>query len=155
MEPVGKVLEVPANPCRQRAVLVVLVHGGEIAPCGIAALEFDDAGLEVDPEPLPQEKEEGGSRGWLLCCEAWKDAGGCEKEREKACFEEHAVGLIAGEVLRGADEGEEAAKAEEQHGAWPDVCEEKQGGDEADPAEGHQSDVAGGEPKERGGVPEA
>ena len=34
VEPVRQVLHVPANPGRQRAVLVVLVHGGEVAPLG-------------------------------------------------------------------------------------------------------------------------
>jgi hypothetical protein len=62
--------------------------------------------------------------------------------------------LIAGEVLRGADEGQEAAEADEEHGAGPDVGDKNKRGDEAGPADGHQHSVAAGEPEKGGGVPE-
>ncbi len=53
MKPVRQVLDVPADPRWQRAVLVVLIHRREIAPFNIAAQQFHNAGLKVDAEPLP------------------------------------------------------------------------------------------------------
>jgi hypothetical protein len=50
--------------------------------------------------------------GCLVPSPGKKPEGGKE-EREETCFEEHAVGLVAGEVLRGADEGEEATETDE------------------------------------------
>src|SRR5262245_15867520 len=43
-----KLLRVPADPGRKRAVLVILVHGGKISPRRIAAKILGDAGLKID-----------------------------------------------------------------------------------------------------------
>ena len=51
VEPMGKLLDIPPDPGGQRAVLIVLIHGGEIAPGGIAAEIFCEAGFEIDAEP--------------------------------------------------------------------------------------------------------
>src|SRR5271167_1202311 len=52
-----QVLRVPANPRGQRAVLIVLVHGGEVAPLGIAASELHHTRLKVDAKPLPLQQK--------------------------------------------------------------------------------------------------
>ena len=46
-------LRVPADPIGERAILIVLVEGGEVAPLGVMAGEFDDARFEIDREPQP------------------------------------------------------------------------------------------------------
>src|SRR5579875_3132442 len=53
VKPVRQVLDVVANPGGQRTILVVLVHGGEVPPLGVAGEQLNDAGFKVDPEPLP------------------------------------------------------------------------------------------------------
>src|SRR5690242_2056984 len=53
MKPMRQMLDVPADPGGQRAVLVILVHRRKIPPFGIAAHDFGDARLEIDAEPFP------------------------------------------------------------------------------------------------------
>ena len=155
MEPVREVLDIPADPGGERAVLVVLVHRGEVTPFGIAGEQLDDAGFEVDAEPLPQEKEKGRARRRGLDSPAGPEPARGEKEGEEAGFEEHAVGLVAGEIAGGGDKGEEANEAEEETEARPDVEEGDDRGDEADPDDDHHGVGARGEPEESRGVPES
>ena len=63
VEPVRQMLGVPADPRGQRAVLVVLVHGREVAPLRVAAHQLHHARFEVDAEPLPLQQEPTGARG--------------------------------------------------------------------------------------------
>ncbi len=154
VKPMGKLLEVPADPSWERAVLVVLVHGGEIAPGGVAGEELDEAGLEVDAEPLPEQEEGCGAGCETACAEAGEEAARGEKEGEEAGFEEHAIGLVAGEVLGGGDDREEAEEAEEERGAGPQVENDEGGSGHADPAEGSERGVRSGDPEEGRGVPE-
>ena len=58
VKPMWKMLDVPADPGGKRPVLVVLVHRGEAAPLRVAAKQLDDAGFEVNSEPLPLKKEQ-------------------------------------------------------------------------------------------------
>src|SRR5712671_7434207 len=103
-------LQVPADPSGQRTILVILVHGGEVAPLGIAAGDLGDAGLEVNAEPFPKEKKDGGADGRTVRSEAGTKSGRGQKKRDEAGFEKHAVGLVAGELGRGGNEGEERDK---------------------------------------------
>ena len=57
VEPVRKLLHVPANPCGQRAILVVVVHSGEVTPGVVAAGELDDAGFESRCGTIPSAEE--------------------------------------------------------------------------------------------------
>src|SRR6266851_1912728 len=145
---------VPADPGGQRTVLIVLVHGGEMAPLGIAARDFGDAGFEVNAKPLPKKKKNAGAHGRTICREAGTKPRRREKERDKAGFEEHAVGLVAGKIGCGTDEGDKANETKEQHAAGKNVDGEKDRSDEAGPANDHQHMIAGREPKQRGRVPE-
>src|SRR6266849_7017070 len=111
VKPVRQVLGVPADPGGQRAVLIVLVHGGEMAPLRIAAGNFGDAGFEVNAEPFPEKKKDTGAHGRAVCCESGTKSRRRKKEGDEAGFEEHAVGLIARKVGGGADEGEKADEA--------------------------------------------
>jgi len=43
VKPVRQLLDVPANPSGERAVLVIVVHGGELAPGNVAAGDFGHA----------------------------------------------------------------------------------------------------------------
>ena len=98
VKPMWQMLDVPADPGGQRAVLVVLVHRGEVAPLRIAAEQLDHAGFEVDAEPLPLQEEQAGARRRMVSSPAGPDAARREEECDEAGFEQHAVGLIAGEV---------------------------------------------------------
>src|SRR5581483_6726895 len=104
MEPVWKMLHIPADPGGERAILVVLVHGGEVAPFGIATEELNEAGFKVDTKPFPQNEELAGARRGGGCTEAGPEAARREEERNEAGFEQHAIGLIVGEVLSCRDE---------------------------------------------------
>src|SRR4051794_22214836 len=90
-------LHVPADPRRQRTILVVLVHRRQVAPLLLAAEELHQARLEVDPEPLPLQHEDGRARRRLIETELRTDAARREKDRQQRGLEEHAVRLIAGE----------------------------------------------------------
>src|ERR1700735_424082 len=72
VETMREVLHVPADPGGKRAILVVVVHGGEMAPGLVTARELRDAGFEVDAKPFPaeQEKAEAGRR--VSASEAWQ-----------------------------------------------------------------------------------
>ena len=83
VEPVGKLLDVPPDPGGQRAVLIILIHSGEIAPGGVAAEIFCEAGFEIDGEPNEVEQEKAGARRRLGFSEAGTKArGGIEKREE-------------------------------------------------------------------------
>src|SRR6266478_8342811 len=154
VKPVGQMLCVPADPGGQRTVLVVLVHSGEIAPLRIAAGNFGHAGFEINAKPFPEEKKNASTHGRAVCREAGTKAGRGEKKGDKAGFEEHAVGLITGEVGGGADKGDEANETNKERATRKNVDGEKEGSEEAGPANSHQRVIASGEPKKRGCVPE-
>ncbi len=136
VEPGREMLEIPADPSRERTVLVILVHGGEMAPLGIATGDFGNAGLKVDAEPFPEKKKDSGVNGRTVRSEAGTKSGRGQEKRDEAGFEKHTVGLVAGELGRGTDEGEKADEAEEEHGAREDVDGEEDGGEEAGPGDG-------------------
>src|SRR5712671_6807781 len=58
MEPVRKVLHVPSNPRRQRAVLVILVQRREVPPLRVAAHDLRHARFEIDAEAFPYQQEQ-------------------------------------------------------------------------------------------------
>src|SRR5215472_4181021 len=80
VEPVGEMLNVPTDPGGERAVLVVLVHCGEVAPLRIAAQLLHQARLEVDAEPLPAEQPQAYARWRIVDAPAGEDAAGSEEE---------------------------------------------------------------------------
>src|ERR1700739_3111647 len=104
-------LRVPADPGGEGTVLIVLVHGGEVAPLGVAAGDFGDAGFEVDTKPFPEKQKDAGAHWRTLRRETGTKSGRSEEKRDKAGFEEHAVGLVAGKIGCGGDEGQEADEA--------------------------------------------
>ena len=79
VKPVRQLLDLPANPGGERAVLVIVVHGGELAPGNVAAGDFGDAGFEIDAKPFPLKKKEAGA-GWRICA---SKAGQKSRRREK------------------------------------------------------------------------
>src|SRR5207302_3301489 len=58
VKPVRQVLYIPADPGRQRTILIILVHGGHTTPFWISARDLRDTGLEVDAKPFPLQKED-------------------------------------------------------------------------------------------------
>lgn len=134
MEPVGKLLYVPPDPGGQRAVLIILIYGGEVAPGRIAAEIFCEAGFEIDGEPNELEQEKADARGRLGFREAGSEAGGSTEKREKSGGEKHAVRLIPGKILGCGNERQEGDETDEQHGAGPQVQHKKQRSEHADPA---------------------
>src|SRR5690349_15117178 len=98
-----------------------------MAPPGIAAGNFGDAGLEVDAEPFPEKKKDGGADGLAVGSEARTKSGRGQKKGDEAGFEKHAVGLVAGEIGCGGDEGEKAEKTNQEHGARKNVDGEEDG----------------------------
>src|SRR5439155_14831573 len=79
VKPMREMLDVPTNPRWQRAILVILVHRGEIPPLRIAAGKFDHAGFEVNAKPLPQQEEHGGAHRRLTQAQSGSKTNGCKK----------------------------------------------------------------------------
>src|SRR6185437_5860338 len=150
-----QVLHVVADPRRQRAVLVILVHRRKVPPLRITAEQLHQTRLEVNPKPFPLKQKVAGARGRTVGSQPGPKTGGRQKEREESGFEQHSIGLIAGENLRGGDEGKKAEEANEEAESGPGVHKSRNGGGQADPAEGHERRVAGADPIEGGRIPEA
>ena len=112
MKPVRQVLRVPGNPSGQRTILVILVHGGEIAPFRIAAQDFRDPRFEINSEHQPDQQKPAGARRRVGISPARAPSGGRKKQADEARFEQHAVGLVAGKILRGGDEGKKRNQAD-------------------------------------------
>ena len=67
--------EVYVSPIHSQKVLgVTLIHRGEAPPLRIAAQELDNAGFEVDAEPLPLQQEEAGTGRWRAAAQAGEQA---------------------------------------------------------------------------------
>ena len=111
--PVRPVLHIPPEPCRQRAVLVVLVHRREIAPVLVATGELHDPRLEVNPEPFPAQHEEAEAGRRVVGTQARAHATWCEPTGDEARLEQHPVRLVHGELLKDADAGQEQNGAED------------------------------------------
>lgn len=148
-----KMLDVPADPSGERAVLIIVVEGGEVAPFGIVAGDFGDAGFEIDAEPLPKEEIESGARRRARDAEARAESGGNKKEGEEAGFEKHAVRLIAGKISGGADKREKTDEADDEHGAGPEIEKEQDGGRHANPAKREKHVRAAGNPENGWRIP--
>ena len=78
-----------------------------------------------------------------------------EEQRDESCLQQHAVGLIAGKILRRGHERQKAHQADKQHAARPDIRHQQHGSNDADPADRHQHVVATGQPQQRWSKPEA
>ncbi len=76
-----------------------------------------------------------------------------EEERDEPSLQQHAIGLIAGEVLRGTDERQETRKANDQHEAGIQIEHEQERGPESGPAQCAQHDWLAREPQQGGRVP--
>lgn len=150
-----EVLEVPADPGGQRAVLVVLVHRGEVAPGRVAGGELDDAGLKVDPEPLPEQKEKGRARGQRAGAPARPQTAGRDKDGEEAGLKQHAVRLVLAEVLRDRDPAQEAEPAYPERKARRQVKGDQYRGQQPHPHQGDECVVRAVPPEHGGGKPEA
>src|SRR5207248_4245717 len=94
MEPVRQMLGVPANPGWQRAILVVLIHGREVAPLDIVTEQLYRAGLKVDAKPLPLKQEQTCARWRTGSAQPWPESRGSEEQRYNPGFEQHAIRLI-------------------------------------------------------------
>ncbi len=147
-------LRVPADPRGQRAVLVVLVHRGEVAPGRVAARQLHHARLEVDAEPLPQQQQDRRPRWRPPRSPPRQQPRRSQKEREKPRLQQHPIGLVAGEILRRADKRKEAREADHQHRARPHIRDQKHRRNQPHPAHRHQHVVAARKPQQRRRVPE-
>src|SRR5580692_1632538 len=127
-------LDVPSNPSRQRAILVILVHRREIAPLEIAYRDFCYAGFEVDAKPFPKQQIERRAVGRPRASKPGTESTGPKEEREEARLKQHSIGLISGEFARGADKGKKTDKADGKRGARPNIENQQYGGGHANPA---------------------
>src|SRR5580658_3313430 len=127
-------LGVPADPSRERSILVILVHRREIAPLEIAARDFRNAGFEVDAEPLPQQEIKRRAHRRPGLSKPGPESTGREKEREETCLEQHSIRLIPREFSRGANKRKKTEKADDEHPARPNIEDQQNGGSHANPA---------------------
>src|ERR1041385_4314245 len=79
VEPVGKLLYVPANPRGERAVLVVVIHGRQMPPGIVPAGKLYNAGFKIDAEPFPPKKKQAKAGRCMCCAKAWPQSGRSEK----------------------------------------------------------------------------
>src|SRR5262249_15771966 len=84
MKPVRPLLHVPADPSGQRAILVILIHRGEVAPSRIAAKILGNARFEIDCEPDKLQKKKARARWRRGFAQTCTQARRGEKERNKS-----------------------------------------------------------------------
>src|SRR5260370_42694969 len=121
MEPVRKVLEVPDDPRREWAVLVILVERGEVRPLRVAAHDLRHARFEIDPEAFPYQQEKARTRWRARFAPSGSPSRRREEHRNESRLQQHSIGLVAGKILRRTDEREEAHETNRQHAAWPEI----------------------------------
>ena len=155
VEPMRKVLRVPADPRRERAVLVVVIHRREAGPLRVTAQNLDDARLEVDPKPLPPQQKERRTRRRGGLAEPRTEPSRREEERQERRLEEHAVGLVHRELLADRDEGEESDPRDRDRPAGPDIDDEEERRREPEDDERRERAVARAEPEKRRREPQA
>ena len=156
VKPVRQVLHVPADPGGQRAILVVVVHRGEVAPGEVAARHFHHARFEIDAEPFPLQQEKARARGGMRAAEARAESRRREKERDESGFEQHSVRLVAGKILRRADERKKADEADRERArAARHSNTTSSDAIRPDPADQHERAIARAEPEERRREPES
>src|SRR6185437_3553617 len=155
MEPVRKLLYVPANPCGQGAVLIVVIHGSEVTPRVVATGKLHNAVFKVDAEPFPLKKKQAETRRGRRVTQAGPQAGWRKKERDETGFHEHAIRLEAGEILRGGDERQKTNQAYRQRQAWPEIKNNYDRSYQSNPCDQQQGTIAGAEPEQSWRKPEA
>src|ERR1700757_16517 len=94
-----QMLHVPPNPCGQGAILVVLIHSGEMTPLRVTAQKLRHARFEIDTKPLPLQEEETYTRRRMRCTQTWVQTWRRKKQGDESGFQQHPVGLIAREIL--------------------------------------------------------
>src|SRR5262245_14481126 len=99
MKPVRKMLHIPSDPRGQRPVLVVLIHGSEVAPLRIAAQQLDRARLKIDAKPLPQQQKQTNPRWRTVTSQPRPQPARRKKQTDESGFEQHAIRLVAGKIL--------------------------------------------------------
>ena len=112
VEPVRQMLHVPSRPRGQRPVLIVFIHGGEVAPVHVTAHELHQSGFEVDPEPLPPQHEEADTRRRIVRAQSRTKSTRREPDGDEPRLEQHPVGLVGREILQRRDERKEEQGAD-------------------------------------------
>ena len=115
-------VSIPGDPGGQRSILVILIHGREIAPFCIVPQDFRDSRFKIDAEHQPDQKKSASAR-WRVRAFPTRDAirAGAKNKLMNLCFEQHSVRLVAREILRGADKGKKSDEADDQRAAG-DKC---------------------------------
>src|SRR5580700_6096787 len=131
-------LNVPADPGRQRAILVIVVHRREIAPLDVTTRDLRNAGFEVDAKPFPKQQIESRASGRPRLSKPGTKSTGRKEKRKEAGLKQHSIGLVAGEFARGADKGKKTDKADGERGARPNIENQQNGGGHANPAQRDQ-----------------
>src|SRR5260370_8368105 len=93
MEPVRQMLHVPADPRRQRAVLVILVERGEVPPLRVAAHDLRQSRFEIDPEAFPYQQEQARTRWRTRFAPSGSPSPRREKHPKESRLQQHSLGL--------------------------------------------------------------
>ncbi len=155
VEAVRQVMRVPGDPCGQRSILIILIHGREISPFRVASQDFRDPRFKINAEHQPNQKKPAGARGSIRIPPARPPSGGRKKQTDETRFEQHAVGLIAREILRSGDKGQKRNHADDQCPPGAQVQDQKHRHDHSDDANRKENAVACRPPKYRRRKPEA
>src|SRR5262249_55103073 len=131
------------------------VHGGKVAPGGIAAKVFGDSRLEVDGKPEQLQQEQGSAGGRLAFAESRPQASRRKEKAEEAGGEQHAIGLVAREILGRSDERQKEKKTDGQHRARPAIQNQQERADHAEPTERGERMRTAAKPEQGWRIPEA
>ncbi len=153
VEPVRKMLHVPANPSRQWPVLVILVQRREIAPLQVAADDFRHARFEINPEAFPNQQKQARARWLALFAPTWPKSRGREEWGNETRLQQHSVRLVSGEILGRADERQKANETNGKHAAWPEIQNQQRRGDHSRPANTREHVRPAGNPQQRRRIP--
>ena len=85
VKPVRELLHVPADPAWQGAILVIIVHRGEVPPGMVSARKLHHARFEIDPEPFPSQQKQARARRRIPSRQAPDGMpGGAKKRRDES-----------------------------------------------------------------------
>src|SRR5277367_4243739 len=146
-------LRVPANPCWQRPILIILIERGEVPPLRVAARDLRNAGFEVDAEPFPKNQIDRSANRRVGLRQARPKSARRNEKREESGLEQHSVGLIAGEISRSADEGKKTYEANREHAARPYIKDEQRRRGHANPTKSDEHVRAAGKPEHAWYIP--
>ncbi len=148
-----QMLHIPANPRRQRAVLVILVERREVPPLRVAAHDLRNARFEINPEAFPNQQKQACARWPAFLPPPRPKTCRREKHRDKSRLQQHSIRLVAGKLLRRTHKRKKAHGTNCQHPARPQIQNQQQRRNHPHPANSGKHVSTARKPQQRRRIP--